>query len=1079
MLSKLSVKKPVTIIMITLIFILFGVVSFTNLSTSLMPSVDLPIGVVSVVYPGASPDEMETVVSTPVESTLETVENVKNIQSISSEFSSIVIIEFNDGTDIDMAMVEVREKLDLIWSQMPDGVNDPMTLKFNPDMMPIMVVSVTQEDKTLLEVTDFVNKVIKPHVERQEGVAQVSINGGDKQKVEVILDSDKVALLGLNRDAISGILFAQNFNFPAGSIEDDNIRYTLRTESEFEDIEDMKDTVIMNVPVIRLPDGTKMDKFDVFKLQKEVMSQMQSGETGNMDPTQLDPTMMAIMAVFSDLEHAEMEPITLSDFADINYVSENANVYTKVNGENAITLAIQKQADINTSDVVANIYSELDTIKAENPGTSFTVVLDQAEYINRMVGNISMNGLIGGFLAILILFIFLKDFRPTIIIGVAIPISIIVAFSAIYFTGITLNIVSMGGLALGIGMLVDNSVVVLENIYRLRKDGMNRSEAAIAGAKQVSGAIVASTLTTVAVFMPVVFVQGFTADMFKEMALTVSITLLASLLVSLTLVPMLSSKLIKKPDTSTHHKVMDKTKNFYRKVLAGAMHHKGKVIVLTVVITIASMALVGTVGGELMPATDEGIINVTVQMPQGSMFADTVRETKLVEEYLLTMDEIDIVSTQVGGGDAMMQLFTGGGNGTGSISVTLVGADERDKATNEVADEIREHVMNITDAEVTVEASSANMMSMGGSGISYNIMGDDFETLEALATELADKIDALDGTVETEDGISKGAPELKIHLVEELALPQGVTTAGVAGEIRSLLTGVQSTSINVDGMLMDVYVNESDNVGVDLDAIKNLEFTTPFGTSVKLGDIASIEKGEGYTSINRKNQKRTLNVKSKLEDGYNLGDITSEIDQIIEEMDIPDNYVVEESGEAEQMAESFKTLGLALALGAVLVYMIMASQFESLIYPFVIVFSVLFAFSGAFLTLFVTHTALSIVSMLGLIVLTGIVVNNGIVLVDYINKLKADGLSTKDAIMEAGPTRLRPIFMTALTTILALLPIALGFGEGSEMMTPLGLVVVGGLAYSTVLTLVIVPAMYAAVDGMKQRVRKRVSHDEA
>lgn len=1078
MLSKISVRKPVTVIMITLIFIIFGVVSFTNLSTSLMPSIDLPIGVVSVIYPGASPEEMETVVSAPVESTIETVENVKSIQSISSEFSSIIIIEFNDGTDIDMAMLEVREKLDLIWSQMPDGVNDPMTMKFNPDMMPIMAVSVTQEGESMLDVTDFVNKVVKTRLERQEGVAQVSINGGETQYVEIVLDSDKVELLGLNRDAISGILFAQNFNFPAGSIEEDGKNYTLRTASEFTSVEDIEDTILMQVPVIKLPDGTQLDKFDVFKLQKEMMTMMQSGDMGSVDPSTMDPMTLAAISVFSDLENAEMENITLGDFATLNFVSENANVYTKVNGDNAVTLSMQKQTDINTSDVVANIHDEIEAIKKDYPGTEFTILLDQAEYINQMVGNISMNGLIGGILAIIILFVFLKDLRPTIVIGIAIPISIIVAFSAIYFTGITLNIVSMGGLALGIGMLVDNSVVVLENIYRLRKQGMKRAEAAIQGAHQVAGAIVASTLTTVAVFMPVVFVQGFTADMFKEMALTVSITLLASLLVSLTLVPMLSSKLIKKPDTSTHHKLMDKTRDFYSKVLKGAVHHKGKVIVLTVAITVASMALVGTVGGELMPQTDEGIINVNIEMPKGSIFKDTVEEVKKVEAYLLTLDEIEVVSTQVGGGDPMMAMFRGGGNDSGSISITLVDAADRDDDTKTIADYIRDHVMTLTDAEVTVEASSGNMMAMGSSGISYNIMGDDFETLEALAQTLADEMADIDGIVEIDNGISKGSPELTIQLIEEEALPKGVTTAGVAGEIASLLSGVQSTSINIDGLLMDVYVNESDNTEINLDSVKDIIFTTPYGTEVALKDVATFEPTEGYTSINRRDQRRTLNVTAKLEDGYDIGSVTSEIEDAIEKMNVEEGYIIEASGEAEQMAESFKTLGLALLLGAILVYMIMASQFESLVYPFVIVFSVLFAFSGAFITLFLTGTPLSIVSMLGLIVLTGIVVNNGIVLVDYINKLKAEGMSTFDAIMEAGPTRLRPIFMTALTTILALLPIALGFGEGSEMMTPLGLVVVGGLSYSTILTLVIVPSMYAAVDGIKGKFKKSgVDHD--
>jgi len=964
-------------------------------------------------------------------------------------------------------MLEVREKLDLIWNQMPDGVGDPMTMKFNPDMMPVMAMSVTQEGKDMTDITEFVNNTVKPRIERQEGVAQVTVNGGEDRNIEIILDSEKIESLGFSRDMISGILFAQNFNFPAGTIEENDKTYTIRAESEFEDVDDIADTVLMTVPVIEI-NGEPMDKFEVFALQMK-MAQMDS-ET----PPQVDPQVMqAFMAVMSDPMNMQMESIVLGDFAELKYADQNANTYTKVNGENSITLSLQKQTDMNTSDVAKNIHAELDKIRDEFPGTEFTIILDQADYINQMVGNISINGIIGGSLAVLILFIFLKDLRPTIIIGVAIPISIIVAFSAIYFAGITLNIVSMGGLALGIGMLVDNSVVVLENIYRLRKDGMKRAEAAIEGARQVSGPIIASTLTTVAVFMPVVFVEGFTAGMFKEMALTVSITLLASLLVALTLVPMLSSKLIKRPDTSTHHKFMDNFRALYTRLLTGALGKKAIVIVVAIIIGVSSVALVGTVGGELMPETDEGQINVTVTMPKGSLYKDTLVEVQKVEAYLLTLDSIEVVSTQVGGGDPMMRLFMGGGDDTGSISILLVDPDDRNKETKEIADDIREYVVTLTDAEVLVEATSGNMMAMGGTGISYNVMGDEFEINERLAEELAEHIASVEGVVEVDNGISKGVPELSIQLDEAKALPMGITTAGVAGEIRSLLTGVKSTSITVDGKLMDIYVNESDNEEINLQTINDITFTTPFGTEVALKDVGSIEEGVGYTSINRTNQMRTLNVTAKLEDGYDIASVTDEINKKIETMNIPEGYIIDESGEAEQMADSFKTLAMALILGAILVYMIMASQFESLVYPFVIVFSVMFAYSGAFLTLFLTGTALSIVSMLGLIVLTGIVVNNGIVLVDYINKLKHEGMTTKEAILIAGPTRLRPILMTALTTILALLPIALGFGEGSEMMTPLGLVVVGGLTFSTILTLVLVPVMYASVDGIKAKLSRK------
>jgi multidrug efflux pump subunit AcrB len=1074
MLSKFSVRRPVTVIMVTLIFIIFGIVSFTNLSTDLFPSIDLPIGAVSITYIGASPEEIENLVSAPVEATLQTVENIKSIRSISSEFNALLILEFNDGTNIDLAMLEVREKLDLIEGSLPSGISAPMVIKFNPSMMPIMNFSLSQEGVETADLTTFIEKTVKPRIERLEGVASVSVSGGSSKEIEVLIDSEKLEILGLEVSMISNILKAQNFNFPIGTLEENGKDYTLRASSEFKSIDEIKELILFSVPLVSLADGTELDSWEVLTLQRSVGAMM---TTGNVDMATLNPKEIAVLMVLSDLSNATMEILRLDDLAEINFVEKNTNVYSKVNGENAISISIQKQADANTTTVVERVHGEIDKIVRDFPNTEIVVVLDQGKYISQMVDSVSLNAVIGAVLAVFVLFIFLKDLRPTIVIGLAIPISVIVAFSAIYFTGITLNIVSMGGLALGIGMLVDNAVVVLENIYRLRKLGLSKTEAAIQGSQQVTGAIVASTLTTIAVFMPVVFVQGFTAQIFKEMALTVSITLIASLLVALTLVPMLSSKLIKKPDSSTHHRFMDATNQLYSRLLKGSLKYKWVVVVITLIAFSISIFGITQVGTELMPQTDEGQISIAIAMPRGSLYRDTVTEVVKIENYLLQLDGVQTVSTSVGGGAGLMSFF-GGGVDSGSINVLLAGSSDRTVSTQQMADKIRDEATAMTQAEVTVEAVSSNNMTMGGaSGIAFTVTGDDFEELERLATEVAAIMTQTPGAVDIDSGISKGSPELSIVLNEEIALPKGLTTAQIAGTISSLLSNEKATSITVDGQLIDVVLNESSKKTLTLDEINQLEFTTLQGENVKLSEIAAIEEGTGYTSINRIDQKRTLTVSAKLAEGYDLGTVNGAIEKEIDMLNIKEGYQVSSSGEAEQMAESFRSLALALALGALLVYMIMASQFESLIYPFVIVLSVPLAYSGAFIALFITNTPLSIVGFLGLIVLTGIVVNNGIVLIDYINQLKADGHATKEAILLAGPTRLRPILMTALTTILALLPIALGLGEGAEMITPLGLTVTGGLVFSTVLTLIIVPVVYDIFDVIKQKFQRHIKEE--
>ncbi|GMQ58539.1 efflux RND transporter permease subunit [Vallitalea sediminicola] len=1067
MLSKFSVKKPVTIVMIVLIFIIFGAVSFTQLNTDLLPSMNIPYAAVSTTYIGASPGEVENTVSKNIESALATVQNVKKIQSISSEHNSIVIVEFNESSNMDVAMLDMREKLDMVTGYFPDEVGSPMIIKFNPSMMPIMGFAVTKEGSNMSEVGDFVENIVKPRLERIEGVASVTINGAVKKQVEVTLDSDKMELLGIDSDMISKLLQGSNFDMPAGQITEGDKDVTIRTIGKFDSISDIEDFILMEIPVPVIQ-GEKADVWEILDKQKENAGNSQ--ESGGAPNAGMMPTDMPNMP----MPEIKMETTTikLSDLATIKEVNQNSKMYSKVNGEDSISLMIQRQTEFNTTDVSKKVNDTIDKIKEEYPDMNILVTLDQAKYINDMVSSVTVNAIVGAVLAILILLIFLKDLRPTIVIGVAIPISIIVSFTFIWLSGISLNVVSLGGLALGTGMLVDNAVVVLENIYRMRKEGKSRISAAIEGSKQVSGAIIASTLTTIAVFLPVIFIKGMTAQIFKEMAITVTLTLLASLLVALTLVPMLSSKLIKKPDTSTHHKAMDGFRNLYIKLLKGSLKHRALVVILTIIVFVASIFGAMTIGTELMPTTDEGQITITASMPKGTTYNNTVAKVKEIEDILTQFPEIETISTSVGSGGGMGQFMGGGGTDSGTLNLTLVPKSERGKSTQEISDDIRNSILGKVECDLEVNAVS-NMMAFSSVPVQVDIAGTDFDKLEELAKEVTAIVENIDGTVEVDNGISKGAPELNITLDREVAGPLGITTAAVAGTIRQRLSDVKATTLDLEGKKVDVYVNKTSDTELETKDIEELLFTSMTGKTVKLGDIAKIEEGIGYTSINRTNQKRVISVTGKLEKGVSAGNVGKILDEKLKELDIPDGYSIENSGENKEIQDAFFSLLLALLLGVVLIYMIMASQFESFLYPFIILFSVPLAFTGAFIALFITRTPLSIVAFLGMIVLAGIVVNNGIVLVDYINKLIKVGKSTKDAIIEAGSVRIRPILMTALTTILAVIPISLGIGEGAEMIAPLGVTVIGGLIMSTFLTLIIVPVIYSIFYGFKKKISKK------
>lgn len=1029
-LTSISVKRPVTILMVTLIVILLGFVSLTKLPIDLLPEFNVPVAIVQTTYSGVGPQEIENLITRPVEESISTVSNIKNVSSVSSEGNSIVIAEFNFNTDMDFASLEMREKVDMIKGFLPESANNPMVLKIDPNAMPIVEASLSGSED-LSKLQSFSEDVIKPRLERIEGVASVNINGGYEREVVVKVDQQKIQNYGITMNTIAQIIGAENLNLPGGSVEKGIQDLTIRTTGEFENIDEIK-----NLP-LTLPTGAV---------------------------------------------------ISISDIAEVDIKNKDVSSISKTNGEKSISISVQKQSGTNTVNVSNKINAEIEKIKDEYPTRDLRVVIDQAEFIKLSINAVVQSAGLGAILAVIILFLFLRNIRTTFIVGVAIPVSIIATFTLIYFNGITLNLMTLGGLALGVGMLVDNSIVVLENIYRFRQEGLSKVDAAIKGAKEVAMAVVASTLTTVAVFLPIVFVEGITSTIFKELALTVTFSLLASLAVSLTLVPMLSSKLLKVDDNQgkKHNqkfralsfifdgfdKGFAKLEKRYRGTLGWSLNHRKTTVIIGILVFALSMVSLTQVGAEFIPATDEGQFTVSIELPTGSELDRTNDVALEVEDRLSKMDVVDTLFTKVGSSGG----FSMGGNPENTASITGILKKDREKSTFNVAEEIRSELSNIAGAEINVEVTSDSLgglsSGMGSSPVSISIKGDDLDTLKQVSEDFTEIVSGIEGTREVSNNIGEGIPEVQINVDRVKSSGYGLTAAQIANTVRTVVSGTTATRYKIDGDEINVVVKGDEIYSKSISNLKNLPINTPTGTVINLEQVADVEVERGPVAINRDAQSRVVTVNSQIS-GRDLGSIVSDIEEKIDDYDMPNGYSYDIGGENEQLQESFSELGLALILAIVLVYMILASQFESLLHPFTIMFTVPLSLAGGALGLFLTGRTLNVTSLIGTIILAGIVVNNAIVLIDYINTRRKTGEDRNEAIKNAGPIRLRPILMTTLTTALGLLPIAIGLGEGSEIQSSMATVVIGGLLLSTLLTLIFIPVMYTIFDDISLKFRRK------
>jgi len=1012
--------------MIVLIVVLLGVISLTRLPIDLFPKIEIPVAVVSTSYTGAGPQEIENLITKQIEGVIATVGNIDTVSSISSEGSSIVIAQFNNGTDMDFAALEIREKVDLIKGVLPDGATQPMVLKIDPNSTPIIQIAISTKGD-LAGLQSLAEDTFSQRLERLDGVASVSVGGGFVNEIEVAVNQNSLASYGLSINQLSQLLSASNINLPGGNVNKGEQKLAVRVVGEFNSLDEIK-----NMP-ITLATG------DVIRLQ---------------------------------------------DVATVKLNQKDISAISRTNGKDSINISVQKQSGKNTVQVADLINKEIENLRKDYPNVEIDVVLDSSTMIKDSINTVVNNVLIGSVLAIVILYVFLKNIRTTLIIGTSIPISLIASFILLYFNGITLNMMTLGGLALAVGMLVDSAIVVLENIYRFRSEGYSRKEAAIKGASEVGMAITASTLTTIAVFLPIVFIDGMIGTIFKDFALTVTLSLGASLIVSLTFIPMLSSKILKVESEKTDGKkrklefiykifdnISNKMENIYKGLLIKSLKRRKTTIFISIVIFVVSIASLVGVGMEFFPTTDEGTISINISMPVGTQTDKIDGIAHIVEEKLTTIKEINKVFTNISSGNVLM----GGqaGSNSGSISVGLVKLNERNRSTDEVAEEIRNIVKDIPGAEISVQGTSSTAMMTSGSPISISIKGSELKVLEEISNDFKNIIESVEGTRETKTSFSEGVPEVEILINKERSATYGLTTAQVASAVRGAATGTTATRYKDNGEEIDVVLRSVGDVTESLSNFEQIDITTPTGINIPLSQVADISVIKSPVSISRENQEKVVTVNSQIV-GRDLQSIVTDINAELQEYQLPEGYYYSMGGENKEMMEAFSQLLLALGLAVILIYMVMAAQFESLIHPFVIMFTIPLAFSGGALALFITDRAFGVTAFIGIIMLAGIVVNNGIVLIDYINILRSEGKERTEAITIAGPVRLRPILMTTLTTILGLIPLALGIGEGAELQAPMATVVIGGLVLSTVLTLVFVPVLYTIFDDMSNSFKSKV-----
>lgn len=1025
---ELSVNRKVTTAMVAMILVVLGALALTRLGLDFFPDLEFPTVSVITSYPGASSEDIENTITRPLEQVVNTIEGVKKVTSTSSEGASVIMIELEWGTNLDFAAQDIRDQLSLYRAYIPENATDPLVVKFNISQMPVIFWGVTANMPTS-ELQDLIEDEVAMRLERIEGVASAQVFSTDVREILVNVNKNALESYMLSLDQIINTLRAENLNLPAGHIVQRHSDYMLRTTGEFENVEDIRNTVV--------------------------------GVAQNGDP------------------------IFLEDIADVTAGLKEVRFIARIQQQPGVYLMISKRSGTNTVLAVEAVKQELDAIKETlPPDVEFHVAMDQADIIQQVIRRTSNNALVGGILAIIFIFLFLRNWRPTFTIGLAIPLSVIATFIAFYAAGYTLNILTLGGLALGIGMLVDNAIVVIENIFRHQEEGEEKNQAAKAGASEVGMAITASTLTTIAVFFPMMFASGITGQMTRGLALAIAFSLIASLFVALTVIPMVASVLFKSNNHNNHKgkslkKVrFDRMKNWYKNILEKSLKKRGLVIGTALGLFVLSFALIPFLGMEFMPTSDRDMLILKLEMPIGTSLEETDRVVTMVEDLMAEEPNINIITAQAGSqaednpSDSASE-FSASGPHEAIFWVGLVDQDERDQSDKEILENLRKKLPKFEG--VRFEALDLSQMMTGGSQfpIDIKIFGKDIDRLKEIADQIIMRINDVEGLRDITHSLSEGKPEFHIDIDREKASRLGLMLGQVARTIETATLGRVATQYREGNDEIDVRVRFEKEDRDSLEDIGNIPIITPINTVVKLDQIATISLDEGPVKISRENQARVVSVNANIAErdlGSIMRDIFTELEGL--EQTLPSGYFIEFGGQYSEMQDTIIIMIQVFLLASLLVYMIMASQFESFKHPLVIMFTIPLSFIGVVLALMVTGSPISLVSLIGFVILGGIAVNNGIVMVDYINQLIRKGLDKKSAILEGCSVRLRPVIITALTTIMGMVPMAISTSAGSEMRAPMAIAVIGGLVATTLLTLFVIPTLYSLFEKVRFKEKK-------
>jgi HAE1 family hydrophobic/amphiphilic exporter-1 len=1040
---RLAIERPVTMFMISAVITLLGYLSLTRLPVDLMPEFEQPTLTVRTTYTGVGPLEMEELVTRPVEQAVSAVPGLTRVNSQSSEGNSQVQLNFEFGHDLGEAADEVRTRLDRIRNRLPEDADPPTIFKFDSNSQAILQIGI-EGDYDPVTLREIAENDIAPRFERLDGVAAVTVNGGLRRQIHIDLSKEKIQALNLSVNQVVGILRTENQNTPLGEIYQGDSTFLVRSQGQFQNLEDIRNLVVMTRQGV---------------------------------------------------------PVYLRDIADVQDSTEERRSFMRINTKPAVQLQVQKQSGKNTVEIAQLVRGEVEKVNREVAGVHMIVTQDNAVFIERAINNVEEHAMIGGILVVLIIFAFLRDFRSTLIVCTSIPVSVIGTFALLYFGGFTLNTMTFGGLALGIGMIVDASIVVLENTHRHLHMGKDKLTAAIDGSEEVWSAILASTLTHIAVFVPLLFLAGTASILFTQLSFVVMFSLAMSLFVAVTIVPVLCSRWLKTPDeearaTGIMARLFRVSEAFlegmdeqYRRIIHLALNHRPTVLGAAAALVAAVFFIYPLVGVELLPQTDEGEVNVNVELPVGTRVERTEeavgRLEQLIREHV--PEAVNLIASAGGGGGNNYNGGGGGGGGNtyrGQIKIQLVARDQRTRTNDEISQALRRDLTGLPGVIVRAQPSGGNFQltrllnggnNNGGSRLALEIRGHDLNDARRIALDARNVMENTPGIADVQIGRDEGRPEIAVRVDRPKAAMLGLTVSGVATTIQTNVQGTTAAQFRDRGNEYPIVVRLRSADRQEIADVGDVLLNTPSGQVVPARNVMALNREAGPVQIQRKNMERITTVNAEIE--VPLSEAVSNVQGRLGQIRVPPDFAIGFGSEVEEQARSFRQLQLVLILAVLLVYAVMASQYESLRDPFIIMFSVPTASIGVVLSLYLTHTSFSLQAYIGIIMLAGIVVSNAILLVDYINTLRRrDNMELRQAVELGGRTRLRPILMTSIATMLGLVPMAFGLGEGGELQAPLARVVIGGLLASTMVTLVLVPAVYTLFEeGWKGLFRKHAA----